>query len=63
MANQKPKKSAKKTSPKSEKPEIKQEEVSKPAVVQTASDEPSLKGFFARKSSSLFLRLPRFGEL
>ncbi len=49
MANQKPKKSAKKTSPKSEKPEIKQEEVSKPAVVQTASDEPSLKGFFARK--------------
>lgn len=50
MANQKPKKSAKKTSSKSEKPEIKKEEVvSKPAVVQTASDEPSLKGFFARK--------------
>lgn len=45
MANQKPKKTAKKSSTK---PETKKEVVATPAV-QTASAEPSLKGFFARK--------------
>lgn len=45
MANQKPKKVAKKPSTK---PEVKKEALATPAV-QTASAEPSLKGFFARK--------------
>lgn len=45
MANQKPKKVAKKPSTK---PEAKKEALATPAV-QTASAEPSLKGFFARK--------------
>ena len=45
MANQKPKKVAKKPSTK---PEVKKEAIATPAV-QTASAEPSLKGFFARK--------------
>lgn len=45
MANQKPKKAVKKSSTK---PEAKNEVHSTPAI-QTASAEPSLKGFFARK--------------
>ncbi len=45
MANQKPKKVAKKPSTK---PEVKKEVLATPAV-QTASAEPSLRGFFARK--------------
>lgn len=45
MANQKPKKTTKKSSTK---PEVKKEVLSTPAI-QTASAEPSLKGFFARK--------------
>lgn len=45
MANQKPKKVAKKPSTK---PEAKKEALATPAV-QTACAEPSLKGFFARK--------------
>ena len=48
MANQKPKKTSKKSTTK---PETKKEVIESPAVaVQTASvNEPSLKGFFARK--------------
>lgn len=45
MANQKPKKTVKKSATK---PETKKEAIATPAV-QTASAEPSLKGFFARK--------------
>lgn len=46
MANQKPKKTTNKKS--STKPEVKKETLATPAI-QTASVEPSMKGFFARK--------------
>ena len=64
MANQKPKKVAKKPSTK---PEAKKEALATPAV-QTASAEPSLKGFFARKCDKnenilTIFKSPRIAEL
>lgn len=46
MANQKPKKTTKKSTTK---PETKKEVLESPAVKTASVDEPSLKGFFARK--------------
>lgn len=46
MANQKPKKTMKKSTTK---PETKKEVLESPAVQTASVNEPSLKGFFARK--------------